>query len=97
MSSPFPISELQKIRESFARASRQYPFLSQHTALTHHCVCDRGKTATFHCKEALEFGTKLVGGVSPKKAGTTHLGQPVFGTVMQVCTPPSRTRASAQE
>jgi len=40
--------------------------------------------ATFHCREALEFGTKLVGGVSPKKAGTDHLGQPVFGTVREV-------------
>lgn len=40
--------------------------------------------ATFHCREALEFGTKLVGGVSPKKAGTEHLGQPVFGTVREV-------------
>ncbi|KAK4704254.1 hypothetical protein P7C70_g1955, partial [Phenoliferia sp. Uapishka_3] len=39
--------------------------------------------ATFHCREALEFGTKLVGGVSPKKAGTEHLGQPVFGTVRE--------------
>lgn len=40
--------------------------------------------ATFHCKEALEFGTKLVGGVSPKKAGTEHLGLPVFGSVREV-------------
>lgn len=48
----------------------------------------------FHCAEALAFGTNLVGGVSPKKAGTTHLGQPVFGTVQQVSSssPPSILR-----
>ncbi|GAA96703.1 uncharacterized protein L969DRAFT_54589 [Mixia osmundae IAM 14324] len=45
------------------------------------CQGFTGKTATFHCKEALDYGTKLIGGVSPKKAGQEHLGLPVWGSV----------------
>jgi len=72
----FPLS-------SKATFTSQGPFVLVDKSTKVICQGFTGKQGTFHSQQAIDYGTKMVGGVSPGKGGSTHLGLPVFNTVLE--------------
>lgn len=68
-------------RGVYTDATKPYVFINEHTKVLVQGMT--GKHGTFHTEQSVAYGTKVVGGVNTRKAGTTHLGLPVFGTVAE--------------
>ncbi|MCO5602595.1 hypothetical protein L7F22_056729 [Adiantum nelumboides] len=83
----------RNLGRGFASSASSAPppvFVDKNTRVI--CQGITGKNGTFHTEQAIEYGTKMVGGVTPKKGGTEHLGLPVFNSVAEAKT---ETKANA--
>ena len=73
------------IIKSASRAASCYDKTRPHLAIGDHTKLVvqgfTGKQGTFHAKAALDYGTNIVGGTNPRKAGSMHLDRPVYATV----------------
>ncbi|KAG6745676.1 hypothetical protein POTOM_050177 [Populus tomentosa] len=96
---PSSTTSLLNLSPSSAAQTRHYAaapppppavFVDKNTRVI--CQGITGKNGTFHTEQAIEYGTKMVGGVTPKKGGTEHLGLPVFNTVAEA---KAETKANA--
>mmetsp|Transcript_38125 Transcript_38125/g.84961 ORF Transcript_38125/g.84961 Transcript_38125/m.84961 type:complete len:328 (-) Transcript_38125:798-1781(-) len=72
---------LEAVRSFASQAHNPAVFVDATTKVI--CQGLTGKNGSFHTEQAIAYGTQMVGGVTPKKGGTTHLGLPVFNSVKE--------------
>jgi succinyl-CoA synthetase alpha subunit len=66
---------------AYTKETQPHVFINKHTKVLVQGMT--GKHGTFHTEQSIAYGTNIVGGVNKRKAGTQHLGVPVFGSVQE--------------
>ena len=80
-----PAADLADAAQKIVKAVKGSKLMSILVDKNTNVICQgfTGNQGTFHSEQAIAYGTKMVGGASPGKGGTTHLGLPVFDTVRE--------------